>query len=57
MYIYIGKTYKMRNKIDCEMYAVKMIKVKKMQKSGVAVEALKREVHMLLQLNSPYIVR
>ena len=52
-----GKTYKMRNKIDSELYAVKMIKVKKMQKDGIAVESLKREVHMLLQLNCQYIVR
>ena len=52
-----GKTYKMRNKIDDDVYAVKMIKVKKMQKNGIAVEALKREVHMLLQLNCSYIVR
>jgi len=52
-----GKTYKMRNTIDSELYAVKMIKVAKMQKGGVAVEALKREVQMLLQLNCPYIVR
>jgi hypothetical protein len=33
------------------------VQVKKMQKSGVAVDALKREVQMLLQLNCPYIVR
>jgi len=52
-----GKTYKMQNKMDNELYAVKMIKVKKMQKDGIAVEALKREVHMLLQLNCQYIVR
>ena len=30
-----GKTYKMRNKIDCEVYAVKMIKVTKMQKNMI----------------------
>jgi PAS domain S-box-containing protein len=52
-----GKTYMMRNKIDDDLYAVKMIKVKKMTKSGVTVESLKREVQMLLQLNCPYIVR
>ena len=52
-----GKTYKMRNKIDSQLYAVKMIKVKKMQNNGIALEALKREVHMLLQLNCPFIVR
>ena len=52
-----GKTYKMRNKMDSQVYAVKMIKVKKMHKDGIAVEALKREVHMLLQLNNEYIVR
>jgi len=52
-----GKTYKMRNIVDCELYAVKMIKVSKMQKGGVGVESLKREVQMLLQLNSQYVVR
>jgi len=52
-----GKTYRMMSKIDSQLYAVKMINVKKAQKNGLPVEALKREVHMLLRLNDPYIVR
>eukprot|EP00286_Rhodomonas_abbreviata_P027712 CAMPEP_0181298170 /NCGR_PEP_ID=MMETSP1101-20121128/5639_1 /TAXON_ID=46948 /ORGANISM="Rhodomonas abbreviata, Strain Caron Lab Isolate" /LENGTH=1287 /DNA_ID=CAMNT_0023403173 /DNA_START=142 /DNA_END=4001 /DNA_ORIENTATION=+ len=52
-----GKTYKMRSEIDGQLYAVKMINVKKAQKNGLPVEALKREVHMLLRLNNPFIVR
>uniref|UniRef100_A0A7S0EH67 non-specific serine/threonine protein kinase n=1 Tax=Hanusia phi TaxID=3032 RepID=A0A7S0EH67_9CRYP len=52
-----GKTYRMKNTIDDMAYAVKMINVKKLQRNGMSVQSLKREVQMLLQLNSSNIVR
>ena len=44
----------MRSKVDQQVYAVKMIKVKK---AGVAVEALTAEATRLAMLNHPNIVR
>ena len=40
-----------------QLYAVKMVNVKKAEKNGVPVDALKREVHMLLRLSHPNVVR
>jgi hypothetical protein len=34
-----------------------MVNVKKAEKNGVPVDALKREVHMLLRLSHPNVVR
>jgi len=52
-----AKTYKMRGAMDDQLYAVKMINVKKAEKCGIALDGLKREVHMLMRLNSAYIIR
>uniref|UniRef100_A0A6T7PT39 non-specific serine/threonine protein kinase n=1 Tax=Hanusia phi TaxID=3032 RepID=A0A6T7PT39_9CRYP len=52
-----GKTYRMRGTMDGQIYAVKMVNVKKAEKNGVQLDALKREVHMLMRLNSPHIIR
>ncbi|KAJ1473340.1 kinase-like domain-containing protein, partial [Baffinella frigidus] len=52
-----GKTYRMKSTVDGQVYAVKMINVLKSQRDGTSVQTLKREVHNLLQLNSPFVVR
>jgi len=52
-----GKTHKMKGKIDGQLYAVKMINVKKAEKNGVQLAALKKEVQMLMMLNSPHVIR
>ena len=54
---HFGKTHRMQSKIDEQIYAVKMINVKKAEKNNVPVTALKREVQMLLKLGHPSIVR
>eukprot|EP00291_Cryptomonas_curvata_P010959 CAMPEP_0172189710 /NCGR_PEP_ID=MMETSP1050-20130122/22680_1 /TAXON_ID=233186 /ORGANISM="Cryptomonas curvata, Strain CCAP979/52" /LENGTH=1077 /DNA_ID=CAMNT_0012864445 /DNA_START=77 /DNA_END=3307 /DNA_ORIENTATION=+ len=45
-----GKTYMMQSSLDSQIYAVKMINVKKASKNGVFIDSLKREVQMLLRL-------
>eukprot|EP00291_Cryptomonas_curvata_P012704 CAMPEP_0172188156 /NCGR_PEP_ID=MMETSP1050-20130122/21749_1 /TAXON_ID=233186 /ORGANISM="Cryptomonas curvata, Strain CCAP979/52" /LENGTH=1137 /DNA_ID=CAMNT_0012862583 /DNA_START=208 /DNA_END=3617 /DNA_ORIENTATION=+ len=52
-----GKTYMMRSTMDGEIYAVKMINVKKAEKNGVFVDSLKREVQMLLRLAHQNVTR
>lgn len=52
-----GKTHKMQSVMDEQLYAVKMIKVKTAEKNGVPIDSLKREVHMLLRLSHPSVVR
>lgn len=52
-----GKTHRMQSKIDEEIYAVKMVNVKKSEKNNVPITSLKREVQMLLKLGHPSIVR
>mmetsp|Transcript_5038 Transcript_5038/g.16111 ORF Transcript_5038/g.16111 Transcript_5038/m.16111 type:complete len:777 (+) Transcript_5038:1824-4154(+) len=52
-----GKTYKMQSTLDGQVYAVKMINVKKAEKNGVYVDSLKREVQMLLRLANQNITR
>jgi len=52
-----GKTYRMKGVMDGQLYAVKMINVKQAEGNGVQLDALKREVHMLMRLNSPNVIR
>ena len=49
-----GSTYRMRSKADKQVYAVKMIKVKK---TGLPVDMLYAEAARLAKLNHPHIVR
>eukprot|EP00281_Chroomonas_sp_CCMP1168_P033440 CAMPEP_0206256296 /NCGR_PEP_ID=MMETSP0047_2-20121206/24694_1 /ASSEMBLY_ACC=CAM_ASM_000192 /TAXON_ID=195065 /ORGANISM="Chroomonas mesostigmatica_cf, Strain CCMP1168" /LENGTH=1298 /DNA_ID=CAMNT_0053682731 /DNA_START=78 /DNA_END=3975 /DNA_ORIENTATION=- len=52
-----GKTYKMKSKMDGQIYAVKMINVARAERNGLPVVHLKREVQMLLKLAHDNIIR
>mmetsp|Transcript_5034 Transcript_5034/g.16073 ORF Transcript_5034/g.16073 Transcript_5034/m.16073 type:complete len:1323 (+) Transcript_5034:147-4115(+) len=52
-----GKTYMMASALDSQVYAVKMINVKKASKNGVFIDSLKREVQMLLRLAHQNVTR
>ena len=49
-----GATHSMRSRVDGQLYAVKMIKVKK---AGLSIDELKKEAARLALLSHPHIVR
>jgi serine/threonine protein kinase len=52
-----GKVYRMRNKTDGEIFAVKIVNLESAKGVGINIEKLRHETHAMLALNHRHIIR